>query len=90
MNLIKRGVIKPLANGLTLDLALYESLNALWKEHKLLKKVDKETVLSFIEVISGIFKTIPTETIRGLEKEVFDLASKEDLIIHDAAYYTWR
>ena len=29
LNLIKRGLVTPLADGLTLDLALYECLNAI-------------------------------------------------------------
>jgi len=86
VNLVRKGIIKPLANGLILDLALYESLNAIWKEHKLLKKVDKETALLFVEVMSDIFRTIPTETIREIEKEVFELALKEDVTMYDAAY----
>jgi len=30
---------KPLINVTTLDLAVYEALNAVWKEHVLLKRI---------------------------------------------------
>jgi len=40
----------------------------------------------FIDIINDIFNVIKVTSIKGLEKEVFDLASKEDLTIHDASY----
>ena len=86
LNLIKRGLIKQFAEGVTLDLALYESLNALWKEYKLLRKIDKDTALEFINIISDLFNVIKTLSIKGFENEVFNLASKENLSIYDAAY----
>jgi len=45
INLVKKGTVKPFAHGVTLDLTLYEVLNAIWKEHLLLKRFDKETAL---------------------------------------------
>lgn len=36
INLVKRGYLKPLSKGVTLDLAIYECLSAVWKEHFLL------------------------------------------------------
>jgi predicted nucleic acid-binding protein len=33
VNLVKKGGLKPLAEGATLDLTIYEALNAVWKEH---------------------------------------------------------
>jgi hypothetical protein len=36
INLVKREYLKPLIDGATLDLAIYESLNAIWKEYLLL------------------------------------------------------
>ena len=86
VNLIKKGRVKPFARGATLDLALYESLNAVWKEHLLLKKLDKDTALAFLEVIDGVFNVIEILSIRGLEREVFNLASEENVTIYDASY----
>ena len=39
VNLIKRGLTSPFTDGPTLDLAIYECLNVVWKEYKLLKKL---------------------------------------------------
>ena len=86
VNLIKKGMTKPFANGVTIDIALYESLNAIWKEYQLLKKFDKDTALMFVDIISHVFNVIKALPIRGLEKEIFNLASKEDLTVYDASY----
>jgi len=86
VNLVKRGVVKPFADGVTLDLALYESLNTIWKEHQLLRKIDKDTVLLFLDVMSSVFNVIKVLSIRGLEGEVFNLALREDLTVYDASY----
>jgi predicted nucleic acid-binding protein len=86
VNLIKKGIAKLFAEGATLDLALYESINAVWKEYKLLRRIDRSTALMFIEIINNVFNVIRTLSIRGLEKEVFDLASKENFTIYDASY----
>jgi len=86
INLVKKGTIKPFAYGATLDLALCEVLNAIWKEHLLLKRFDKETALQLLDIISSIFNIIKIISIKGLEKEVFNLASKENITIYDASY----
>lgn len=86
VNLIKRGLIKPFSNGISLDLALYESLNAIWKEYQLLKKLDKDSASLFVDIIEAVFNVVRVLSIRGLEKEIFNLASKEGLTIYDASY----
>jgi len=86
LNLIKKGIVKPFADGVTIDLALHESLNAIWKEHQLLKRIDKNTALLFLDIIDGVFNVIKVLSIRGLEKEIFNLASREDLTVYDTSY----
>lgn len=86
VNLVKKGVVKVFAKGVTLDLALYESLNAIWKEYALLKRIDEDTVKDFIGIVSDVFSVIKVMSIRGFEEEVFTLASREDLTIYDASY----
>jgi len=86
VNLIKRGLTSPLTDGLTLDLAIYECLNVVWKEYKLLKKLDEETASSFIKIISDVLSIIRMDSIKGSENEVFNLACKEGLTIYDASY----
>lgn len=85
VNLAKRGSLKPLSEGITLDLAVYEALNAVWKERKL-GRIDPETARSLAELLRGVFSVIPLESIRGFEPEVYELASKEELTVYDAAY----
>ena len=86
VNLVRKGIVKPLADGVTLDLALYESLSAVWKEFKLLKRFDEAIALELLDIICDVFNAMKIISAKGLEKEVFDLASKEELTIYDAAY----
>jgi len=86
INLIKRGITNIFAEGKTLDLALYESMNAIWKEFALLKRIDEETALRYIEILSLVFKVLEIDSIEGEEIEVFKLASREGLTAYDASY----
>ncbi|RLE59154.1 MAG: DNA-binding protein [Thermoprotei archaeon] len=86
VNIIKRGLTRPLSDGATLDLALYECITALWKEHLLLGVLSKELVQEFVELVSDIFKVIPTYSIDGREDSVFDLAVRERITPYDASY----
>ncbi len=86
VNLVKKGLVRPLAEGATLDLALYESLSAIWKEYELLKRIDRDTALMFADVVGSVFGVIKTLSVKGSEKEVLDVASKEDLTVYDASY----
>lgn len=86
VNLVKKGVIRPLADGVTLDLAFYEALNAVWKEHRLLKKLDEDVALAFVGVIGRVFEVMKVLSIKGLERDVFKFAIREGLTIYDAAY----
>jgi predicted nucleic acid-binding protein len=86
VNLVKRGIVKPFVEGVTLDLAIYESINAVWKEYMLLKRIDEETALRFVSIISRVFEVMEVTSMSGLESEVFKLASKENLTVYDASY----
>jgi len=86
VNLIKKGLAKVFLHGVTTDLALYESLNAVWKEFKLMKRIDEETALEYVDVIAKVFRAIKKVGIEDCEKEVFKVASRDDLTIYDAAY----
>ncbi len=86
VNLVKKGIVKPFVEGVTLDLAIYESINAVWKEYVLLKRIDEETALRFVSTISRVFEAMEVTSISGLESEIFKLASKENLTVYDASY----
>ena len=86
VNLVKRGILRVLGQGSTIDLARYEALNAVWKEYLLLKQIDRETMLEFADILSKIFDIIRIENIQGNEREVIELAAREKLTIYDASY----
>jgi predicted nucleic acid-binding protein len=92
INLVKRGYLKPLAEGVTLDLAVYEALNAVWKECYLLKHLDEETAGRLLSILGRVFDVITVASIRGEEAGVFELAVKEGLTVYDAAhlYYAYK
>ena len=76
INLVKRGITRVFADGATLDLAFYESLNTVWKEHFLLKKISIETAIKLTEIITTIFNNIKLYTIKDL-----NTALKNNLIL---------
>jgi len=86
VNLIKRGIVSPLTNGETLNLALYECISAIWKEYRKLKVISRDLAGKYIRAIIKVMSIIPVNSISGSEEEVFDLALKEDLTIYDASY----
>jgi predicted nucleic acid-binding protein len=86
VNLVKRGLVRPLANGVTIDLVLYEALNAIWKEYKLIGGIDGDTALEYVDIISGVFEAVEALSLRGSEREVFELAAREGLTVYDASY----
>ncbi|MDK2372871.1 MAG: hypothetical protein QI197_05780 [Candidatus Korarchaeota archaeon] len=77
-----RGDLRVLSEGYTLDLALYESLNALWKEHSLLKRMSRDLALNTWIYCSGIFEVIEVRTIAGLERRVLENAIRCDLTVY--------
>ncbi len=89
VNLIKKGDLRILNEGCTLDLALYESLNALWKEHFLLRRISRDLVNEYVEILLGIFDVIEVRTIDDLEVKVFANAVKYGLTIYDSSYFTY-
>lgn len=86
VNLVKRGRLKPMIEGSTIDLAVYEAISAVWKECHLLKKMDEDVALELLDALGRVFDAIGIESIKGSEKDVFQLALKEDLTIYDASY----
>ena len=86
VNLVKRGSLKPLGGGASLDLAVCETLNAVWKGHRLRGRLDSDTARALAGILKGVFGVIPLGSIRGFEVEVYELESGEGLTVYDAAY----
>jgi len=70
----------------TLDLAFYEALNAIWKEHVLLERIDGETALEYAAIIARVFQALERLDIRDCWEDVLRLAFSEGLTVYDAAY----
>jgi len=86
INLVKKGIVKLFEEGATIDLALYESINVIWKEHILLKKIDEDTACKFITIITRVFDILEILSIKGSEEEIFRTALNEGLNIYDSSY----
>ncbi|MCC6056783.1 MAG: hypothetical protein LM583_08920, partial [Desulfurococcaceae archaeon] len=67
---------KPLINVTTLDLAVYEALNAVWKERVVLKRIDEETAKQLVRILERVFKIIALDKVRD-PNGIFELACKE-------------
>jgi predicted nucleic acid-binding protein len=65
LNLTKRGMTRVFMKGSTLDLAYYESLNAIWKEYRSLRRTDEETALEYVRVLDMVFGALEKEDIGG-------------------------
>ncbi|MCD6301065.1 MAG: hypothetical protein J7L82_03230 [Staphylothermus sp.] len=86
INLLRHGQAKVFLKGTTLDHAFYECLDILTKQfiRNRIKGYDKLT--SLIEVLKIVFEVLQTVSIRGMEKEVIDLAVKENISVIEASY----
>lgn len=86
VNLVKRGIVRVFAEGYTLNLALYEALNAVWKEHVRLKRYEKDEAEELVEIIAEAIETMRKLPISGDETEVYRLAVKERITVYDSCY----
>ena len=86
VNLVKKGSARVFEYGVTIDLAFYEALNAVWKEFKLLGRIDEEAALEYVDVLVKVFEAVETIDIKGSGRDIFDIASREGLTIYDASY----
>lgn len=66
VNLVKRGVLKPLAAGATISLAVYEAVSAVWKEYHLLGRVDWRAAAEWVAILAEVFATIPVYSLSDL------------------------
>ncbi len=89
INLIRKGDLRVLSEGCTLDLALYESLNALWKEHHLLKRLSRDLLAEYVDILLRIFEVIDVKTVADLEREVLENAIRYYLTVYDSSYITY-
>ncbi len=85
VNLVKKARVRAFLEGVTLDLAIYESLNAVWKECHLLKRIDRRLADKWARLVAKVFTAMETLSVEDVES-VLDLACREGLTIYDASY----
>jgi len=49
----------------------------IWKEHILFKKINEDTTLKFIDIITGLFDILKILSVKGSEKEILRIALNE-------------
>lgn len=69
-----------------LDLTLYEISNAIWKLSYREKKITVEQYSVLLDSILLLIQRMDIADIKGLEKRVQELATKEGLTAYDASY----
>ncbi len=86
INLLRHGKAKIFLKGTTLDHALYECLEIITKQYLRNRIKGYDKLVGLIDVLRIVFEVLQTDTIRGMEKEVVDLAVKENISIIEASY----
>ncbi len=71
-----------------LDLTLYEISNVIWKLSYREKKITAEQSSVLLDSILLLIQRMDIVNIKGLEKRVQELATKEGLTAYDASYLT--
>jgi predicted nucleic acid-binding protein len=79
--LLKRG------SGLhTVDLAMAECLNAIWKHTNLHKDLSIEDGKAAIQDLKKVYDRLPVFTARELTEEAFDISLNQNMAVYDALY----
>ncbi len=86
INLLRRGKAKVFLKGTTLDHALYECLEIIKKQYLKNRIKGYDRLVGLIDVLKIVFEVLQTDTIRGMEKEVVELAVKENISVIHASY----
>lgn len=71
-----------------LDLTVYEVLNAIWKLSYREKKITQEQSSALLDSILLLMQRMNVVGIKGLEKRMHELATKEGLTAYDSSYLT--
>lgn len=69
-----------------MDIALAESLNAIWKHVKIHKDLKTEDAKSAIQDLTKIYDTLNILTTRELSEETADIALTQNITIYDSLY----
>ena len=75
-----------LYNGYVQWLTLYEAINALWEEVRLIKRISADEALKLTAVLRDVLGLVKILEVRGLEDEILRCALKHGLTAYDASY----
>jgi len=67
-------------------LTVYEIMNALWKEVRLLKSISIEKLLQLVDVVTDVVKYMKILSVSNLEREVLKMSIELDLTAYDTSY----
>ncbi|PUA31211.1 MAG: hypothetical protein B7O98_09625 [Zestosphaera tikiterensis] len=83
---LKQKKVGLLVNEYTQRLAIYEVLNALWKETYLHKSVTAAKAMELTSVIQWVFNSMRVLDVLKLESEVLRTALELGVTVYDASY----
>ncbi len=67
-------------------LTIYEVINGLWKEARLIKSITTEDVITMIRVLRDVTKYMNVLSPQGCEEEILKTALKLGITAYDASY----
>lgn len=70
----------------SVDIALAEGLNAIWKHIKVYKDLKTEDAKPTIEDLTSIYDKLSIVTTRELSEEAIDIALNQNITIYDSLY----
>lgn len=70
----------------TVDIALAESLSAIWKHVKLHRDLKPEDALSAVQDLTKIYDKLNILTVRELSEETVEIALTHNVTIYDSVY----
>jgi len=70
----------------TVDIALAESLSAIWKHVKLHRDLKPEDALSVVQDLTKIYDKLNILTVRELSEETVEIALTHGVTIYDSVY----
>jgi predicted nucleic acid-binding protein len=83
---LKLGKVDVLVRDYIQWLTIYETLNALRKEVRLLKTIPEDRVLEFAETLERLFDFMKILDVRGLERGALEVAMKLGVTVYDSSY----
>ncbi len=83
---LKQGRVDLLARNYIHWLTIYEVLNAIWKETRLLKTIPEDKVIAFAEILKQVTDLMKILDPKGLEEDMLRTAIQRGITTYDASY----